>query len=70
MRKAIVLTETVVTSVEPKRVIRLADECLLDIRVVESRKDFPVWIHEYEVKGEPAKVEKFLRRLHDIELTS
>ncbi len=67
MRKTIVVSETVVTSIEPKRVVRQADECLLSIRVVESRKESTNWIHEYEVTGEPGKIEKFLARIRDIE---
>ena len=67
MAKDVVFNETIFSTVEPKRVLRLADECLLDIRLVESRKEGAVWIYEYDVKGQSGRIDKFLKRLKKIE---
>jgi hypothetical protein len=67
MRKDIIFVETVVTSLDPERTIRLADECLIEIRLIESRKESAMWMYEYEIKGEAGKVEKFSARLKSIE---
>ena len=66
MDKQLVFTKSVATSVDPKRAIRNADECLLEIRLVESSKNGSSWLYEYEVKGEFGKIEKFLERLKRI----
>ncbi len=68
MRKSVIMTETIITAVEPERVIRLADECRLEIRVVESRREAANWLYEYEVKGEAGKTEKFSCRLDDLKV--
>ena len=68
MRRDVVFTQTVVTSVEPERAIRVADECLVEIRVVENRKEVSGWVHECEISGEAGKVEKFVKRLKNLEL--
>jgi hypothetical protein len=70
MNKVLVFSETVFTSVEPKKISRIADECLLDIRVIECRKESSAWIYEYEVSGEFGKIEKFLIRIRSIEITN
>ncbi len=67
MRKFVKITEGVVTPLEPRRATILGDECLVDIRFVESRSEVAGWLYEYEVTGEVGKVEKFLARLKDIE---
>ncbi|HYH04872.1 MAG TPA: hypothetical protein VEC37_17405 [Bacillota bacterium] len=61
-------SETIFSTVEQKRVFRLADECLLEIRLVESRKEGAVWRHEYEVKGEFGRIQKLLGRIKHIEV--
>jgi hypothetical protein len=63
MEKQLVFTKSVTTSVEPKRAIRNADECLIEVRLVESFKNGSSWLYEYEVKGEFGKIDKFLERL-------
>jgi hypothetical protein len=68
MEKAIYFTEIVFSALDPERVMRLADECLVDLRVIESRKEPSGWIHEYEVKGEAGKIEKFRVRLKSAEI--
>lgn len=68
MRKNIFLTETLITAVDPEKVARLADESLVDLRLIEERQEASVWFHEYEVRGEAAKVEKFLKRIRSFEL--
>ncbi len=68
MKQAIHFTEIVFSALDPERVMRLADECLVELRVIESRKEPSGWIHEYEVKGEAGKVEKFLIRLKSTEI--
>jgi hypothetical protein len=68
MPKALIFTETLITSLEPERTLRLADECLVDIRVVEERNVSNAWIYEYEVKGEAGKVAKFFSRVKDVEI--
>jgi hypothetical protein len=68
MRRAIIFSEPLFTTVNPERTIRLADECLVEIRVVESRKEAAAWIYEYEVSGEAGKIEKFLKRIKSIEI--
>ncbi|MBP2635254.1 MAG: hypothetical protein H6Q72_1161 [Firmicutes bacterium] len=67
MRKFLTLTEAVITSLEPRRVGILAEECLLAVRFVESHSEDAGWCYEYEVSGEVGKVEKFLLRIKDIE---
>jgi hypothetical protein len=65
----LLFTETVFTSVEPKRALKIADECLLEIRMVESHKKATGWLYEYEVKGEGGRAEKFQVRLKSLERT-
>jgi hypothetical protein len=67
MGRILILTEPLVTSVEPEKTMRLADECLVEIRAVEERRVANAWIYEYEVKGEAGKVAKFFKRIKDIE---
>ena len=67
MRKVIVFTETIITPLDPERTVRLAEECLLEIRLVESRKESSVWLNEYEVKGDAGRIDKFLGRIKKIE---
>ncbi|MCL6588409.1 MAG: hypothetical protein K6U80_00490 [Firmicutes bacterium] len=67
MSKVLVYTETLITSLEPERTLRLADECLVDIRAVEERNVSNAWIYEYEIKGEAGKMAKFFSRIKDIE---
>jgi hypothetical protein len=62
-------TETVFTSLEPERIFKVADQCLLEIRFIECRKEASNWINEYEVKGEFGKIEKFLIRIRSMEIT-
>lgn len=68
MHRSMVFTETVVTSVAPKRALKAAEECLIEIRVVENRKEAAGWIYEYEVKGEIGKIEKFAVRIKSLEI--
>ena len=68
MQRLIVFTETVVTSVAPKRALKAAEECLIGIRVVESRKEAAMWLYEYEVKGEIGKIRKFAGRIKGLEI--
>lgn len=67
MRKFVTLTEVVITSLEPRRIGILAEECLLDVRFIESHSEDTGWCYEYEVNGEVGKVEKFLLRIKDVE---
>ena len=67
MHRSMVFTETVVTSVAPKRALKAAEECLIEIRVVENRKEAAGWIYEYEVKGEIGKIEKFFHRIKGLD---
>lgn len=67
MRKDIITTETLITLINPKKVFRLADENLVEIRLIENRQEASVWIHEFEIRGEVGKVEKFLRRIRSFE---
>ena len=66
MDKSLIFTKSVTTSVDPKRAIRNADECLLEIRLVETFKSGSTWLYEYEIKGEFGKIEKFLERLKSL----
>jgi hypothetical protein len=70
MNKVLIFSETVFTSVAPERIFQIADECLLEIRVIEYRKESSAWIYEYEIKGEFGKIEKFLARIRSIEIRS
>jgi hypothetical protein len=67
MGKEFVFTEAIITTVESKRVFRMADECLLKIRLVESKKQSSAWIYEYEVKGEAGRIAKLMTRLKKLE---
>jgi hypothetical protein len=67
MGKEIAFTETIITPVESKRVFRLADECLLEIRLVESKKQSSFWLYEYEVKGEAGRIAKLAARIKGLE---
>lgn len=67
MRKFVKTTESIITPLEPRRAAILGDECLVDVRFVESRSETVGWFYEYEVTGEIGKVEKFFARLKDIE---
>lgn len=68
MGNAFGFTETIITTVESKRVFRLADECLLEIRLVESKKQSSDWLYEYEVKGEAGRIAKLMTRLKRLEV--
>ncbi len=68
MDKVIIFTETVLTSVEPKKTFKAAEECLVEIRMVENRKEASSWVYEYEVNGEIGKIEKFLGRIKSLEI--
>jgi hypothetical protein len=70
MNKVLVFTETIFTTLEPERIFKVADECLLEIREVESRKEASAWIYEYEVKGEYGRIQKFLVRIRKIEIVN
>ncbi|HBF36450.1 MAG TPA: hypothetical protein DDW50_03930 [Firmicutes bacterium] len=63
MEKQLVFSKAVTTSVDPQRAIRNAEECLLEVRLVENFKTDTTWLYEYEIKGEFGKIEKFLERL-------
>jgi hypothetical protein len=67
MGNAFRFTETIITTVESKKVFRLADECLLEIRLVESKKQSSDWIYEYEVKGEAGRIAKLTARIKGLE---
>lgn len=67
MRKFVKVTESVMTPLEPRRAGILGEECLIDLRFVESRSESHGWLYEYEVTGEVGRVEKFFIRLKDIE---
>lgn len=66
MKKQLVFTKAVTTSVEATRAVRTAEECLLEIRLVESLKSDTTWLYEYEVRGEFGRIEKFFERLKRI----
>jgi hypothetical protein len=70
MNKEVVFTETIFSTVAPERIYKIADECLLAIRLVETRRECSSWIYEYEVKGESGKIQKFLIRIRSIEITN
>lgn len=67
MRKFVKTTESIITPLEPRRAGILGDECLVDMRYVESRSEAAGWLYEYEITGEVGKVERFFARLKDIE---
>jgi hypothetical protein len=67
MREPLIFTETILTTVEPERALKAAEECLLEMRVVESHKQGTGWLYEYEVKGEGGRAEKFRVRLKSLE---
>lgn len=67
MGRGVVFTETVFTTIEAKRAFRTAEECLIQIRLVESRKETSVWVYEYEVQGEMGKIAKFIGRIKSLE---
>ncbi|NLW47434.1 MAG: hypothetical protein GXY86_08875 [Firmicutes bacterium] len=69
MNKEIVFDEAVFTKADPKRTFRTADECLVAIRLIESKKEASTWIYEYEVSGEIGKIKKFIARLKKLEPT-
>lgn len=68
MRKDIIITEALITLVIPEKVLRIADECLVESRLIESRRKSSQWNHEFEIRGEVGKVEKFLKRIRSFEL--
>lgn len=68
MGKNIVLSEPLITSIEYEKVLRLAAECLVEVRLIESRQEALTWSHEYEVRGEAGKMEKFFKRIRRFEL--
>lgn len=68
MRRGAYTTETVISPVDSERAFRIADECLIEIRLVETRREKSIWLHEYEVSGEAGKVSKFVTRLRQVEI--
>ncbi|GEM_PF-630819 len=67
MRRGVYTTETVISPVESERAFRIAEECLIEIRFVEMRRENSAWLYEYEVNGEVGKVNKFVARLRQVE---
>lgn len=67
MTKEIIFEETVLTKVDPERTFRTADESLVKIRLIESKKEASIWIYEYEVSGEIGKIKKFINRVKKLE---
>jgi hypothetical protein len=65
--QSIVYTETIMTTVEPKKVIRWAEECLVEIRLVESIQKAGTWRYEFEVRGESGRITKLVKRLRKME---
>jgi hypothetical protein len=65
--QGIVYTETIMTAVEPKKVIRWAEECLVEIRLVESIQEAGSWRYEFEVRGESGRIAKLVKRLRKME---
>jgi hypothetical protein len=70
MRKFADCIEVVLTVVEPDRIFRLADECLLTLRHIESKQSNQNWVYEYEVRGDFSRIDKFFGRLREIETGS
>ena len=68
MRKNMFITETLFTKIRPEKVSKISEECLVTIRLIESRQEASTWSYEYEVHGEVGKVEKFLKRIRSFEL--
>lgn len=67
MRRFVNVTESIITPIEPRRAGILGEECLVEVRFVESRSEAAGWFYEYEVSGEVGKVEKFFVRVKDVE---
>ncbi|WP_054259105.1 hypothetical protein [Propionispora sp. 2/2-37] len=68
--KKIMTSERVCTTVDAERVCRLADECgvvatLVDSVVRQGQK----WMNDFEVEGPSGRVETFLIRLRDVEVS-
>jgi hypothetical protein len=65
--KGNVYTETIMTALEPKKIIRWAKECLLEIRLVESVQKAGAWRYEFEVCGESGRIDKLVKRIKKME---
>lgn len=68
LRKEIIATRGLSTSLPQEKVERIADECgvgltLLDTRLHSRR----IWMNDFEVEGESGKVEAFFVKVKDVE---
>lgn len=68
--KKIMTSERVCTTVDAERVRRLADECGVVVTLVDSEvRPGQKWVNDFEVEGPSGRVETFLIRLQDVEVS-
>ena len=67
-KSKLMLSQALSTLLIVEKVERIAEECAVKLTLVDARfcKDRK-WMNDFEIEGEPGKVEAFLIRIKDIE---
>ena len=68
-KSKLMVSQALSTLLTAEKVERIAEECAVQLTLVEARfcKDRK-WINDFEIEGEPGKVEAFFVRIKDIEI--
>ncbi|HWR40222.1 MAG TPA: hypothetical protein VN611_12055 [Patescibacteria group bacterium] len=68
-RKYVSVTAAISTPLLPEKAARLADECGVQLVLVETRLvERRCWFHDFEVEGHAGKVDAFLAKVKDLEV--
>ena len=67
-KSKLMVSQALSTLLVVERVERIAEECAVKLTLVDARfcRD-QKWVNDFEIEGEPGKVESFFVRIRDIE---
>ncbi len=69
LKKTIQASAALSTTVSAEKVERIADECGVQITLVDTRmRSDRKWINDFEVEGPTGKVDAFIARVRDVEI--
>ena len=68
-KKQVAVSIALTTTLAPEKAARMADECGVQLTLVEIRMgNGRRWFNDFEVEGGAGKVDAFLERVRDLEL--